>query len=238
MAFLISFGPECRASAGLHQLSAAAAGGAERPACRVGRGRSASRARSDRVDSCGDGALRCGVSGRQRQAAEGSRPQGHGADHGRRGPGQPLKKEAAIEAAQKSDAIIYSIYYVDQSAYYGHGFGVGGGGDGALRHMSEETGGRLLKVDRKHTLNDIFNQIQEEMRSQYSIGFSSTNPRKRRRIPAAGNQDPRQEPKSPGPQRLLRRKITVAHALVRATSPLMATLGRCPQSQSIFRIAR
>src|SRR5258706_4961296 len=93
--------------------------------------------------------------------------------------GSRLKKEAAIESAQKSDSIIYSIYYVDQAAYFGHGgFGIGGASDGALKQMSEETGGRLLRVDRKHTLNDIFNQIQEEMRSQYSIGFTSTNPRK------------------------------------------------------------
>jgi VWFA-related protein len=92
--------------------------------------------------------------------------------------GSRLKKEAAIESAQKSDAIIYSIYYVDQSAYFGHGFGFGGGGEGVLKQMSDDTGGRLLKVDRKHTLNDIFKQIQEEMRSQYAIGFTSTNPKK------------------------------------------------------------
>jgi VWFA-related protein len=91
--------------------------------------------------------------------------------------GSRLKKEAAIEAAQKADSIIYGIYYVDRAAYFGHGFGFGVS-DGPLRQMSEETGGRLLRVDGKHTLNDIFNQIQEEMRSQYSIGFTSTNPRK------------------------------------------------------------
>lgn len=92
--------------------------------------------------------------------------------------GSRLKKEAAIEAAQKADSIVYGIYYVDPSAYFGHmGFGLGVS-DAALRQMSEETGGRLLKVDRKHTLNDIFNQIQEEMRSQYAIGFTSTNPKK------------------------------------------------------------
>ena len=92
--------------------------------------------------------------------------------------GSRLKKEAAIEAAQKADSIIYGIYYVDRAAYFGHGgFGMGVS-DGPLRQMSEETGGRLLRVDGKHTLNDIFNQIQEEMRSQYSIGFTSTNPRK------------------------------------------------------------
>src|SRR5260370_27104787 len=92
--------------------------------------------------------------------------------------GSRLKKEAAIEAAQKADSIIYGIYYVDRAAYFGHGgFGMGVS-DGALREMPGWTAGRLLRVDGKHTLNDIFNQIQEEMRSQYSIGFTSTNPRK------------------------------------------------------------
>ena len=92
--------------------------------------------------------------------------------------GSRLKKEAAIEAAQKADSIIYGIYYVDQAAYFGHGgFGLGVS-DHDLRQMSEETGGRLLRVDRKHSLSDIFTQIQEEMRSQYAIGFTSTNERK------------------------------------------------------------
>src|SRR5713226_8052242 len=92
--------------------------------------------------------------------------------------GSRLKKEAAIESAQKSDAIIYGIYYVDHAAYFGMGgFGTGAS-DAALKQMSDDTGGRLLRVDRKHTLNDIFTQIQEEMRSQYAIGFTSTNPTK------------------------------------------------------------
>src|SRR5437867_3587120 len=57
--------------------------------------------------------------------------------------GSRLKKEAAIEAAQKADSIIYSIYYVDRAAYFGHGgFGMGVS-DGALKQMSDETGGRL-----------------------------------------------------------------------------------------------
>jgi VWFA-related protein len=92
--------------------------------------------------------------------------------------GSRLKKEAAIEAAQKADSIIYGIYYVDQAAYFGHmGFGMGVS-DHDLKQMADETGGRLLRVDRKHTLNDIFTQIQEEMRSQYAIGFTSTNEKK------------------------------------------------------------
>ena len=93
--------------------------------------------------------------------------------------GSRLKKSAAIEAAQKADSIVYSIYYADRSAYFGPGgMSMGGGGDGDLRQMSEDTGGRVLHVDRKNTLSNIFTQIQEEMRSQYAIGFSSTNEKK------------------------------------------------------------
>jgi hypothetical protein len=41
--------------------------------------------------------------------------------------------------------------------------------------MSDATGGHVYKVGRNHSLNDVFQELQEEMRSQYSIGFSSTN---------------------------------------------------------------
>jgi VWFA-related protein len=87
--------------------------------------------------------------------------------------GSRLKLSDAIEAAQKADAVIYSIYYLDHAAYGGGGFGFAGSGD--LRKMSEMTGGRMFEVGRKSTLEDIFRQIQEEMRSQYAIGYVSTN---------------------------------------------------------------
>lgn len=81
--------------------------------------------------------------------------------------------DSAIEAAQRADAVIYSIYYVDPSAYYGRGivFG-GGGGEGYLKKMSDATGGRVFRVDRKNTLSDIFRQLNEEMRSQYILSYS------------------------------------------------------------------
>ncbi len=87
--------------------------------------------------------------------------------------GSRLKLREALEAAQKADCIIYSIYYVDWRAY--GPFGGGGGGEGDLKKMSEETGGRVFKVDRKYTLDMIFDEIQREMRSQYSLGYSPTN---------------------------------------------------------------
>jgi VWFA-related protein len=87
--------------------------------------------------------------------------------------GSKLSRNQAIEAAQKSDAVIYSIFYQDPSAY--GPFGGGGGGEGELRKMSDETGGRVFKVDRRHPLEEAFQELQDEMRSQYSIGYTPTN---------------------------------------------------------------
>jgi VWFA-related protein len=91
--------------------------------------------------------------------------------------GSRKTREQAIHEAQLADTVIYSIDYSDPGAYGGFGFGVGGG-EADLRKMSDETGGHMLKVDRKNSLDDIFRQIQEEMRSQYAIGYTPTNPKK------------------------------------------------------------
>jgi VWFA-related protein len=87
--------------------------------------------------------------------------------------GSRMTRNQAIEAAQKSDAVIYSIDYSDPQAY--GPFGGGGGGEGELRKMSDETGGRVYKVDRRHSLEAVFKELQEEMRSQYSIAYTPTN---------------------------------------------------------------
>ncbi len=88
--------------------------------------------------------------------------------------GSRLTRNQAIEAAQKSDAVIYSILYADPRAYGPFGMG-GGGGEGELQKMSDETGGHVYKVDRKHTLEQVFKELQDEMRSQYSIAYTPTN---------------------------------------------------------------
>ena len=80
--------------------------------------------------------------------------------------GSRVSLQKAIEAAQKSDVIIYSIYYV------AGGFG---GNSGVLKKMSEETGGRVFDAGRRANLEEIFKQIQEEMRTQYSVSYSPTN---------------------------------------------------------------
>lgn len=96
----------------------------------------------------------------------------------------------AIEAAQKADAIIYSMYYVDRGFYAQNGIMFGGASDSALRKLSDETGGRVFHIDRKNTLEDAFRQMQDDMRSQYAIGYSPINSNKDgtfRRIDIATN---------------------------------------------------
>jgi VWFA-related protein len=87
--------------------------------------------------------------------------------------GSRLTRDQAVEAAQKADAVIYSIDYSDPTAY--GPFGGGGGGEGELRRMSDATGGHVYKVDRKHPLDEVFQELQDEMRSQYAIGYTPTN---------------------------------------------------------------
>lgn len=89
--------------------------------------------------------------------------------------GSTYNRNTAVEAAQKSDAIIYSIYYVDRGFYAAYGMGFGGGGESDLRKMSEETGGHVFTVSSKHPLNEVFTEIQDELRNQYSIAYESTN---------------------------------------------------------------
>jgi VWFA-related protein len=93
--------------------------------------------------------------------------------------GSRLNINQAVEAAQKADAVIYSIEYLDPYFYsrmgpFG-GMGMGGGGDSALHKLSDDTGGHVYRVDRNHSLEEVFHQLQEEMRTQYSIGYTPIN---------------------------------------------------------------
>jgi VWFA-related protein len=90
--------------------------------------------------------------------------------------GSTLNEKAAIEAAQKADSIIYGILYADRGFY--RGMSVGYSGASVLKHMADETGGRLFEVGGKNTLDSIFTQIQQEMRTQYLIGYTPTNGQK------------------------------------------------------------
>jgi len=84
--------------------------------------------------------------------------------------GSRTRIESAIEAAQRADTIIYVILFEDPR--YTSGMFGGMSGEGPMRRMAEETGGRVFRVGRRNTLDQIYAEIQQEMRSQYAAAYS------------------------------------------------------------------
>jgi len=104
----------------------------------------------------------------------------------------------AIEAAQRADTLVYSIYFADEEPGFGNGGGFGGGGFGGygrrrgggyprpqesgpdgkkvLQQISAQTGGGFFEVSKKQTIASIYGRLQEELRSQYSLGYTSDQP--------------------------------------------------------------
>jgi len=80
---------------------------------------------------------------------------------------------SAIEAAQRADAILYSIFYSDPG-YYG-GFGAGEGKN-AMQRLARETGGSYFEVSKKQSIDQIYGIIEQELRSEYNLGFVSDQP--------------------------------------------------------------
>jgi VWFA-related protein len=106
--------------------------------------------------------------------------------------------ESTIEAAQRSDVIVYSIYFKGEEPFHDRrgGFGFPGGGgpmggggrrgggpgrypeeprvDGKkiLERISNETGGRMFEASKKDSIDQIYSTIQEELRNQYNLGFT------------------------------------------------------------------
>jgi VWFA-related protein len=86
--------------------------------------------------------------------------------------GSRLKIQDAIEAAQKADSIVYVLLCADRGFYGGFGYS----GEGDMRKLTEQTGGRVINVGNKFDkLREAFDQIAAELRSQYNIGYTPTN---------------------------------------------------------------
>jgi VWFA-related protein len=87
--------------------------------------------------------------------------------------GSDASQQDAIAAAVKADTLIYSVYYADPS--YGM---MGGGPDGRriLQNLSQETGGGFFEVSKKQNIEQVFDLIQQELRSQYNLGYVSDVP--------------------------------------------------------------
>jgi VWFA-related protein len=82
--------------------------------------------------------------------------------------------KSATEAAQKANAIVYVIMIADRG-FYG-GFQMGYGGDRYMEQLATETGGRVINVGNNgKKLEEAFDQIQDELRTQYLASFTPTN---------------------------------------------------------------
>jgi VWFA-related protein len=88
--------------------------------------------------------------------------------------GSKLKIQDAIESAQKADAIVYVLLCADRGFYGSQGAFYNG--EGEMRRLTEQTGGRVINVGNKwDKLRDAFDQISNELRSQYNIGYTPSN---------------------------------------------------------------
>jgi VWFA-related protein len=93
-------------------------------------------------------------------------------DGGDQGSQETLK--TATEAAQKSNAIVYVILIAD-SGFGGMTFGLGGGA-ADMERLATDTGGRVINVGNNgRKLEDAFDQIQDELRTQYLASYTPKN---------------------------------------------------------------
>jgi Ca-activated chloride channel homolog len=82
-----------------------------------------------------------------------------------------LDYDAVLDRARHSDVIVFAIGLRDRTSpvqgLRQHDF--------ALRSLAQATGGRAFAVDAAAQLPAIYNQIADELASQYTIGYTSRN---------------------------------------------------------------
>ncbi|HLK04757.1 MAG TPA: VWA domain-containing protein [Candidatus Acidoferrum sp.] len=75
--------------------------------------------------------------------------------------GSKTRLEEAVEAAQRADTVVH-VLWVHEGGY---------GRYDVAKKLAEETGGRAIEVSNEKKLEQAFDQISEELRSQYQIGY-------------------------------------------------------------------
>ncbi len=81
--------------------------------------------------------------------------------------GSQLRVQDAIEAAQRTDTVVH-ILLIGDSFHFNVN-------EGVAKKLTDETGGRTIVVRGEKNLEQAFDQISDELRSQYTIGYYSTN---------------------------------------------------------------
>jgi VWFA-related protein len=78
--------------------------------------------------------------------------------------GSKLGVRDAIDSAQRTDSVVHILLVAAD-----------GGDQNVAKKITDETGGRMIVVRSEKNLEQAFDQISEELRSQYTIGYSPTN---------------------------------------------------------------
>jgi VWFA-related protein len=78
--------------------------------------------------------------------------------------GSKLSLQDAIEAAQRTDTVVHILLVAAD-----------GGDQSVAKRLTDETGGRMIVVRSEKNLEQAFDQISEELRSQYTVGYSPSN---------------------------------------------------------------
>jgi VWFA-related protein len=80
--------------------------------------------------------------------------------------GSKVRVEEAIEAAQRTDTVVHILLVYDP--HYGANSSI-------AKKITDETGGRMIVVNSEKHLQEAFDQISEELRSQYTVGYYPSN---------------------------------------------------------------
>ncbi len=88
--------------------------------------------------------------------------------------GSRTKIADAIAAANRNNVIIYIILCADRALYWSQGEGYYG--YGYAKRIADETGGRVIDVgNNANKLQAAFQQIQDELRTQYVASYTPSN---------------------------------------------------------------
>jgi VWFA-related protein len=87
-----------------------------------------------------------------------------------------VRVNEALIASHRSDTVIYAISNsIRGGGIFGRRRGGFGGDVGTLRKFTDETGGTTFVLSNQNGFKKIFDQIAQELRTQYSLAYVSTN---------------------------------------------------------------
>lgn len=81
--------------------------------------------------------------------------------------GSKVRIEEAIESGQRTDAVIHILLVSDRR--------FGGANGGVAKRLADDTGGRVINVTSEKKLKEAFDEISDELRSQYTLGYYPNN---------------------------------------------------------------